>query len=98
MPNITSGCCGFGKEVLPIRYEWHKSSNVNANVYTKVFDSEIVNNTRDPRWNVQKKNISVLCNAEDHISFRIIFFSGAMRLGFVQSTLGECKNNAPLRF
>jgi len=95
---VNAGCCGFGREVMPIKFEWHKSSNANPNAYNKVFESELIRNTQSPNFNVQKKGLTQLCNADDRISVRIVFFANGNRIGYVQTTIGECKQGAALRF
>jgi hypothetical protein len=98
MPNVNAGCCGLGREVLPVKFEWHKASNANPNAYNKVFESELIRNTQSPNFNMQKRGLTQLCNADDRISFRIYFFAQGQRIGYVQSTMAECKSGSALRF
>jgi len=78
MPNMMGGCCGFGKSIEPVYYEFHKSSKVAPNNYSKVWQSETVRNTINPSFNMVKKNLTDICNADETVSFRIIFFSNGM--------------------
>ena len=60
--------------------------------------SQSVQNTRSPQWPVHKINIAKLCNADELIPFRFIFFSGLNRLGYCQTNLKECNEKKALQF
>jgi hypothetical protein len=99
MPNIAPGCLCFSGDLLPIRYEWHRSSSVNANVYSKVFESEVVGPmSRHPRFLEQKRSTVALANADPNTSIRIIFFAIQERLGYCQTTINELERGTPLQF
>ena len=57
LPNVNTSCCGLSREILPVRYEWHKSSAANLNHFTKVFQSTTIAATQNPRWPLEKRNI-----------------------------------------
>jgi hypothetical protein len=98
MPNQAAGCLCFSGEVMPIRYEIWRASNTNVNTYNPVFVGANLRNTRNPQWVPEKINIAKLCNADELIPFRFIFFSGPNRLGYCQTNLKECNDKKALQF
>ena len=76
LPNVVSGCCGFSSLTISVRYEWHKAHPGNLNAFTKVFESTVIHNTRNPIWPEEKRNLAVLCSADEAVPFRILIFAG----------------------
>lgn len=98
MPNMNSSCCGLSQEITPIRYEWHRSSVNNLNQFSQVYQSSVINNTQNPHWPPEKRDIGALCAADLDVYFKIVVFSGTQQLGFAKTTMNELKVNQTVNF
>ena len=83
LPNVTSACCGLSTQIEDVRYEWHRASTQSLNNFQKVFSSEFVRNTQSPHWPQEKKNIALLCNADESVPIRIVVLTANLQLGYI---------------
>lgn len=98
LPNLDKSCCGMCKQIIPVRYEWHKSSPKDLNHFTKVFGSTSIGATHNPHWPAEKYNIGTLCNSDEDCIIRIYVYSAHRTLGYCQSTLKDLKKNPTMKF